>query len=249
MMIEIRGLKKNFGGRPVLRGIDLTVDRGENIVVIGRSGCGKSVLLKHILGLIPPDEGEVVIEGTAIGSMNRRDLDALRMRSGVLFQGGALFDSMTIEENVGLGLVENTRKSRDEIREIVHDRLTWVGLDDIGPKYPSEISGGMRKRAALARALAMDPDIVLYDEPTTGLDPVTAEGINDLIVHLRERLNVTSIAVTHDMNSAFKIGDRIAMLHDGVIAYNGSVEEARTSTDPILHQFITGATSGPLTTL
>ena len=248
-MIEIHGLKKSFGGRPVLRGIDLTVERGENLVVIGRSGCGKSVLLKHVLGLIPPDDGEVVIEGTPIRSMTRRDLDALRMRSGMLFQGGALFDSMTIEQNVGLGLAENSRKSKSEIRDIVQERLAWVGLEDVGPKNPSEISGGMRKRAALARALAMDPDIVLYDEPTTGLDPVTAEGINDLIVHLRERLNVTSIAVTHDMNSAFKIGDRIAMLHDGVIVFNGTVEDAQSTEDPVLRQFIAGATTGPLTTI
>ncbi|GAB4316993.1 MAG: ATP-binding cassette domain-containing protein [Candidatus Zixiibacteriota bacterium] len=245
-MITIRKLSKRFGDKHVLREVDLDVDKGETVVVIGRSGSGKSVLLKHILGLIYPDSGEVLIEGRSIADMTRRELDKVRIRSGVLFQGGALFDSMTLLENVGLGLVENTRKSREEINEIAAERLEWVGLSDAMDKYPSEVSGGMRKRAALARAIAMNPDIVLYDEPTTGLDPVTAEGINDLIVRLRERFNVTAIAVTHDMNSAFKIGDRIAMLHEGRIVFNGSADEARNTRDPILQQFIKGATEGPL---
>jgi phospholipid/cholesterol/gamma-HCH transport system ATP-binding protein len=245
-MITISQLSKSFGPRAILRDVNLTVERGETLVVIGRSGTGKSVLLKHVLGLMHPDSGHVLIDGQPIDTMTRRALDAIRIRSGVLFQGGALFDSMTLLENVGLGLVENTRKSRDEIREIASERLAWVGLSDAVGKYPSEVSGGMRKRAALARAIAMDPDIVLYDEPTTGLDPVTAEGINDLIVRLRERFQVTAIAVTHDMNSAFKIGDRIAMLHDGHIVFNGTADEARSSTDPMLQQFIAGTTDGPL---
>jgi len=245
-MIAVRQLTKSFDRRVVLRNVDLDVERGETMVVIGRSGTGKSVLLKHVLGLMKPDSGHVLIDGQPIEDMSRRQLDAVRIRSGVLFQGGALFDSMTLMENVGLGLVENTKMSKEEIRDIAAERLEWVGLADAGEKYPSDVSGGMRKRAALARAIAMDPEIVLYDEPTTGLDPVTAEGINDLIVRLRERLNVTAIAVTHDMNSAFKIADRIAMLHDGHIIFNGTVDEVRNTDDPIVQQFITGNTEGPL---
>lgn len=245
-MIEIRGLAKSLGGRRVLDHVDLDVARGETLVVIGRSGCGKSVLLKHVLGLMKPDAGTVAIDGKRLDQLDRGQLYKLRMRCGVLFQGGALFDSLTVGQNVGLGLSENSAKSKSEIEDIVNERLAWVGLEGAAPRAPSDLSGGMRKRAALARAIAMDPEIVLYDEPTTGLDPITAEGINDLIVRLRERLKGTAIAVTHDMNSAFKIGDRIAMLHNGHIIFNGSVEQARTSEDPILQQFIVGATTGPL---
>jgi phospholipid/cholesterol/gamma-HCH transport system ATP-binding protein len=245
-MIEIRRLTKSFDRRLVLDHVDLDVASGETLVVIGRSGCGKSVLLKHVLGLMKPDAGTVAIDGKRLDELDRAQLYELRMRCGVLFQGGALFDSLTVAENVGLGLSENTTKSKSEINDIVAERLAWVGLEGSGPRSTSELSGGMRKRAALARAIAMDPEIVLYDEPTTGLDPITAEGINDLIVRLRERLKVTAIAVTHDMNSAFKIGDRIAMLHNGQIIFNGSVGQARTSNDPILQQFIVGATTGPL---
>lgn len=245
-MIEIRQLCKSFAGRPVLDHVDLDVAKGETLVVIGRSGCGKSVLLKHVLGLMKPDAGTVAIDGNRLDRMDRASLYRLRMRCGVLFQGGALFDSLTIADNVGLGLTENTVNSKREIADIVAERLSWVGLEDIGDRYPSELSGGMRKRVALARAIAMNPEIVLYDEPTTGLDPVTAEGINDLLIRLRERLQVTAIAVTHDMASAFKIGDRIAMLHQGRIIFDGAAEAARTSADPILQQFIDGATVGPL---
>jgi phospholipid/cholesterol/gamma-HCH transport system ATP-binding protein len=245
-MIEIRDVTKSFDRRLVLDHVDLDVAKGETLVVIGRSGCGKSVLLKHVLGLMKPDAGTVAIDGNRLDRLDRIQLYQLRMRCGVLFQGGALFDSLTVAENVGLGLSENTTKSKAEIDDIVAERLEWVGLAGVGPRSTSELSGGMRKRAALARAIAMDPELVLYDEPTTGLDPITAEGINDLIVHLRERLKVTAIAVTHDMNSAFKIGDRIAMLHSGRIIFDGSVDQARTSSDPILQQFIVGATTGPL---
>lgn len=245
-MIAIRGLVKSLDHRVVLNGVDLDVAKGETLVVIGRSGCGKSVLLKHVLGLMRPDAGTVTIFGKRLDQLDRTHLYELRMRCGVLFQGGALFDSLTVAENVGLGLSENTTKTKSEIADIVAERLEWVGLAGIGPRAPSDLSGGMRKRAALARAIAMDPEIVLYDEPTTGLDPITAEGINDLIVRLRERLEVTAIAVTHDMNSAFKIGDRIAMLHDGHIIFDGSIDQVRNSSDPIVQQFIVGATTGPL---
>jgi phospholipid/cholesterol/gamma-HCH transport system ATP-binding protein len=245
-MIELRNLSKSFDHKPVLRDVSLTVERGETLVVIGRSGSGKSVLLRHVLGLIKPDAGAVAIDGVQLDRVSRVELYRLRMRCGVLFQGGALFDSLTVAENVGLGLTENTRKPRSEIAAIVAERLDWVGLEDAGRRYPSELSGGMRKRVALARALAMNPEIVLYDEPTTGLDPVTAEGINELIVRLEERLNVTAIAVTHDMKSAFTIGDRIAMLHQGHIVFNGTADEARNTDDPMLRQFIAGEVVGPL---
>lgn len=248
-MIEIRGLSKSFDHKVVLNEVDLDVGKGETVVVIGRSGCGKSVLLKHVLGLIAPDRGTVTIDGQRLDQMSRHELYRLRMRAGVLFQAGALFDSLTVGQNVGLGLSESTKKTPAEIRDIVAERLEWVGLEDVGNRYPSQLSGGMRKRAALARALAMDPEIVLYDEPTTGLDPVTAEGINQLIVRLQQKLHVTAIAVTHDMNSAFTIGDRVAMLHDGHITFNGTVNEAKAAPDPILRQFIAGETTGPLEAL
>jgi len=248
-MIEIRNLSKSFDHKTVLAGVSLDVAKGETLVVIGRSGSGKSVLLKHVLGLIKPDAGHVTIDGMRLDQLSRPELYRLRKRCGVLFQAGALFDSLTIQQNVGLGLVENTKMKHNEIADIVAERLDWVGLEDVGHRHPSELSGGMRKRAALARALAMDPEIVLYDEPTTGLDPVTAEGINDLIVRLEERLNVTAIAVTHDMKSAFTIGTRIAMLHEGHIVFNGSVDEAKNSDDPMLRQFIAGDVNGPLAPL
>jgi phospholipid/cholesterol/gamma-HCH transport system ATP-binding protein len=245
-MIELRGITKSFDQKIVLSDVDLDVDKGDTVVVIGRSGTGKSVLIKHVLGLIQPDSGTVSIDGNRLDQLNRSQLYHLRMRAGVLFQGGALFDSMTINQNIGLGLVESTKKRPAEIRDIVAERLEWVGLKDVGNRLPSQLSGGMRKRAALARALAMDPEIVLYDEPTTGLDPVTSEGINQLIVGLQQRLHVTAIAVTHDMNSAFTIGDRIAMLDNSRIVFNGTVAEAKESDDPRLRQFIAGETKGPL---
>jgi len=245
-MIEIRGLTRSFNRHRVLDAVDLDAAPGETLVVIGRSGCGKSVLLKHVVGLLEPDAGTVTVDGQRLDQMDRAGLLRLRLRFGFLFQSGALFDSLTVAQNVGLALLENTDTSRQRIDEIVAERLEWVGLAGLGDRYPSEFSGGMRKRAALARAIAMDPEIVLYDEPTTGLDPITAEGINDLLVSLRERLRVTAIAVTHDMNSAFKIADRIAMLHEGRIVFTGSVEEARATDNPMLRQFVAGETVGPL---
>lgn len=245
-MIEVRGLSKSFNRHRVLDAVDLDVARGETLVVIGRSGCGKSVLLKHVVGLMAPDAGTVTIDGQRLDRLDRTGLLRLRLRFGFLFQSGALFDSLTVGQNVGLALTENTALPGERIREIVTERLEWVGLAGQGDRHPSELSGGMRKRAALARAIAMDPEIVLYDEPTTGLDPITAEGINELIVSLREHLQVTAIAVTHDMNSAFKIGDRIAMLHEGRIVFSGSVEDARVADHPMLRQFVAGEITGPL---
>jgi len=248
-VIAIRGLTKSFDRRKVLDAVDLDVVQGETLVVIGRSGCGKSVLLRHVVGLLAPDSGTVSVAGQRLDQLDRRALYKLRMRFGVLFQGGALFDSLTVAQNVGLGLVEHRLATPGDIADIVAERLEWVGLEGQGGRLPSQLSGGMRKRAALARAIAMNAEIVLYDEPTTGLDPITAEGINNLLVSLRERLHVTAIAVTHDMNSAFKIGDRVAMLDKGRIVFNGTVAEAQSSADPALRQFVAGDTQGPLTEL
>jgi phospholipid/cholesterol/gamma-HCH transport system ATP-binding protein len=244
-VISLRGIAKSFSERVVLHGIDLDVAKGETLVVIGKSGTGKSVLLKIVAGLMKPDSGHVTIDGTRLDHADRETTMTLRRRMGFVFQGAALFDSLTIAQNVGLGLSETTKKYDEEIAAIVQERLEWVGLQGQGDKLPSQLSGGMRKRASLARAIAMDPEIVLYDEPTTGLDPITSEGINDLIVSLRERLHVTAIAVTHDMHSAFKIGDRIAMLDEGKIVFNGLASDAASSDSSIVRQFITGQNAAP----
>ena len=244
--IRIRGLSKSFQGHRVLEGLDLSIDRGETVVVIGRSGAGKSVLLKHIIRLLEPDAGEIWIDGTEISNLQSRELYELRQRFGMLFQGAALFDSMTICENVGLGLKEHSGMSPRDVRETACSCLGVVGLADIEDKYPAELSGGMKKRAGLARAIAMRPDYILYDEPTTGLDPITADAINDLILKLQSELQVTSIVVTHDMASAFKIGDRIAMLSEGRIIHSDTVANAKETDHPALRQFIDGNARGPL---
>jgi phospholipid/cholesterol/gamma-HCH transport system ATP-binding protein len=239
-IISLCGITKSFSKRPVIDGVDLDVNKGETLVVIGRSGTGKSVLLKVVAGLMKPDSGTVSILGHRLDQVDRVTLMSLRLRMGYVFQSAALFDSMTIAQNVGLGLSEGTGLASNQIRAIVEERLDWVGLEGQGGNLPSQLSGGMRKRASLARAIAMNPEIVLYDEPTTGLDPITAEGINDLIVSLRERLHVTAIAVTHDMHSASKIGDRIAMLDNGNIVFSGSVDETRKTNDIAVRNFISG---------
>jgi phospholipid/cholesterol/gamma-HCH transport system ATP-binding protein len=248
-LIRIRGLKKRLGTKRVLDGVDLDIESGQTVVVVGRSGTGKSVLLKHIIGLMKPDAGSVEIEGVNIVGMSEREMAPVRRRFGMLFQGAALFDSLTVGENVGLGLREHHLKSEDEIRHIVSERLEWVDLAGTENMRPSSLSGGMRKRAGLARAIAMDPDYILYDEPTTGLDPITADAIDALIRSLQKRLGVTSIVVTHDMVSANKIGDRMAMLHDGGVVFEGTMEEGRTTKDPIVRQFIEGSQAGPITAL
>ena len=248
-VISLRGISKSFSKRIVIDGVDLEVNKGETLVVIGRSGTGKSVLLKIVAGLMKPDSGSVSILGHRLDQVDRVTLMSLRLRMGYVFQSAALFDSMTIAQNVGLGLSEGTGLASDQIRAIVEERLEWVGLEGQGGNLPSQLSGGMRKRASLARAIAMNPEIVLYDEPTTGLDPITAEGINDLIVSLRERLHVTAIAVTHDMHSAFKIGDRIAMLDQGSLVFDGTVENAKTTANPLINSFMSGSTPGTSTAL
>jgi phospholipid/cholesterol/gamma-HCH transport system ATP-binding protein len=248
-MIEIKEVHKSFGGNKVLNGVDLNINTGETIVILGRSGCGKSVLLKHIIGLMKPDKGEIFIDGEEITAFSYKKLYELRRRFGMLFQGAALFDSMTVEENVGLGLAEHTDLSKEKISEIVKEKLRLVGMAGVENLKPAELSGGMKKRVGLARAIAMDPDIVLYDEPTTGLDPIMADVINELIISLRNTLKITSIAVTHDIVSAYKIADRIAMLYEGKIIWVGTPEETRNTTDPVVMQFIHGSSVGPIPTL
>jgi phospholipid/cholesterol/gamma-HCH transport system ATP-binding protein len=245
-MIQVENLHRSFGRLEVLTGIDLEIEKGQSLVVIGQSGCGKSVLLKHIIALLRPDKGRVSIDGRNIYDFKHLELMDFRKRVGVLFQSGALFDSMTVSENVGFCLKESLRLKRDRIAEVVAEKLALVGLSDIGDKMPSEISGGMKKRVALARAIAAEPDIILYDEPTTGLDPITADIINELIVSVHKKLGVTSIAVTHDMASAYKIADRIIMLYQGKIVWDGTPAEIRSSDDPTVKQFITGSSSGPI---
>lgn len=245
-MIRIRGLRKRLGGRAVLDGVDLEIGQGETVVVMGRSGSGKSVLLKHILGLMAPDDGSIEIDGVEIVGMSERELDEVRKKFGMLFQGAALFDSLTVEENVGLSLREHTRLPEEEIRRKVAERLEWVGLESVEDSKPASLSGGMRKRVGLARALAMDPRFILYDEPTTGLDPIMADAIDTLIRATQKRLQVTSVVVTHDLDSAFKVGDRFAMLHDGKIVFVGTEAETRSGKNPMVKQFIEGSSTGPI---
>ena len=246
-MIEIVDVHKSFGELRVLRGLNLSVEKGESITVIGGSGSGKSVLLKHIIGLLFPDRGRVFVDGHELNKLDEYGLNELRKKFGMLFQGAALFDSLTVWENVGFSLKQHSKLSDKEIREIVTEKLALVGLKDIEDKMPADLSGGMKKRVGLARAIAMDAEIILYDEPTTGLDPISADAINDLIVDLRKKLGITSVAITHDMQSAYKISDRIAMLYKGEIQETGTPEEIRKTTNLIVRQFITGSAMGPIT--
>lgn len=247
-MIVIEDLHKSFGDNEVLRGVNLTIEKGKTFVIIGRSGCGKSVLLKHIIGILKPDKGVILIDGCDITKLNERELNEVRKKFGMLFQGAALFDSLTVGENVAFGLRRHTHLSREEIRRIVSQKLRLVGLVGIEGLKSAELSGGMKKRVGLARAIAMEPEIVLYDEPTTGVDPIMGSAINELIIELQDKLKITSIAVTHDMTSAYKIADRIAMLYEGEIIEVGTPGEIENTTNPIVRQFITGAAVGPITT-
>lgn len=247
--IEVRGLKKSLGGKDVLTGVDLEIRRGETMVIIGQSGCGKSVLLKHIIGLHFPDEGEVYINGQALNSISTSERLKLLSEFGMLFQGGALFDSLTIAENVVFRHIQSRRYTQKEMNRIVDEKLEMVGLSGTAHLKPAELSGGMQKRAGLARAIASEPKIILYDEPTTGLDPIMADQINDLILHLKDVLKVTSIAVTHDMVSAYKIAERISMLYDGKIIETDSPERIQRSKNPYVRQFIRGEAYGPITTV
>ncbi len=239
-MIEVRDLWKAFGPQPVLRGTSLRIERGEAVVIIGRSGGGKSVLLKHLIALLQPDRGEVIIEGQNLCHLNERELLGVRRKFGMLFQMAALFDSLTVYENVSFVLRRQRKHTDGEMRRLVAEALEMVELPGIENKKPAELSGGMKKRVGLARAIVYRPEIVLYDEPTTGLDPIAGARIDSLIRRVWEQLHVTSIAVTHDMPSARRISDRILMLHDGVIYADGRTPEILGATDPIIHNFVNG---------
>lgn len=245
-IIKIRKLCKKFGNQEVLKELDLDIPKGMITVIIGRSGGGKSVLLKHIIGLLKPDSGEIYIDGIDIAKESDDKLNEVRKRFGMLFQEGALFDSMTIEENVAFPLMEHTKLSHKEIEERTKEVLAMVGLTGAEKKYPSEISGGMRKRAGLARAIIAKPDIILFDEPTSGLDPIMSAHIDNLIVEIQKRLNVTCIIISHDIQSTFRIAHKIAMLYDGKIIAEGTPEEMKTLDNPFLKQFIEGSSKGPI---
>ncbi|MDI6703768.1 MAG: ABC transporter ATP-binding protein [bacterium] len=246
-MITITNLWKGFGENQVLKGLNLSIKKGEIMVIIGQSGSGKSVLLKLIIGLLKPDRGEINISGCDITKLSDVELQKVRLKFSMLFQEGALFDSMTVGENVGFFLLEHTNKPRHEIFKIVKEKLKIVGLEGVEDLSPSQLSGGMRKRVALARAIATSPEIILYDEPTTGIDPIMGASINHLIRELQSHMSLTSIAVTHDMKSAYQIGDRLAMLYDGKIIEVGTPKEIKSTQNPVVHQFITGAVHGPIT--
>lgn len=246
-MIKIENLHKSLNEKKVLNGLSLDINKAKTTVIIGRSGCGKSVLLKHIIGLLKPDKGKIFIEGRDIGALNEPELNALRLRMGMVFQSGALFDSLSVRENVGFALIEHQRLADSEIARRVKDSLALVGLAGIENIMPSELSGGMKKRVALARAICTNPEIIIYDEPTTGVDPITADAINLLIRSLNDKLKVTAVAVTHDMKSAYQIADSIAMLYQGKIVGSGTPEEIKNTQDPVVHQFINGLSDGPIT--
>jgi phospholipid/cholesterol/gamma-HCH transport system ATP-binding protein len=245
-MIACEDVWRRFQNKSVLEGVDLNIERGKTVVIIGQSGCGKSVLLKHLVGLLLPDRGSIVVDGEDVTRMRRKNLFRLRMRFGMVFQGAALFDSLSVGENVCLALREHTNKSDEEILRIGEEKLRMVGLDGIMDKMPSELSGGMKKRVSIARAIAMDPECVLYDEPTTGLDPIMADVINNLILKLKNELHITSVVVTHDIQSAYKVADKMAMLHGGRIIAQGTPDEVRMSDDKTLRQFIEGSADGPI---
>jgi phospholipid/cholesterol/gamma-HCH transport system ATP-binding protein len=246
-MIEIRNLYKAFNGKQILNGMNLTVRRGETKVIIGRSGVGKSVLLKNIVGLVRPDAGSIKVNGVEVTNLEEHEYNKIRMEIGLVFQGGALFDSMTVGENVAFVLNEFMDLDKKTIDDRVTDALALVGLKDVQDLMPSQLSGGMKKRVSLARVLCMEPQIILYDEPTSEVDPITAAAINNLIIEMRDKLKVTSIVVTHDMNMAYKVADSIAMFYHGQVIADGTVDEIRNSKHPVVHQFITGDAHGPIT--
>ena len=245
-MIDIRGLYKSFGTRKIFTGLDLHIEKGETHVVIGRSGEGKSVLLKHIIGLMIPDAGEIRIEGEILDYRQPKSVEQIRQRVGMLFQGAALFDSLNVAENVGFSLREHLYWDNRRIARRVEECLQAVNLPGIGSKLPAELSGGMKKRVGLARVLASQPQVVLYDEPTTGLDPINSDVINDLIIKMRDEHGVTGVVITHDIHSAYKVADRISMFYKGIIIFTGTPEEARRTDNPYVRQFLEGRSHGPV---
>jgi phospholipid/cholesterol/gamma-HCH transport system ATP-binding protein len=245
-MIEIRGLHKSFADKKVLRGVDLDIETGQTTTIIGGSGSGKSVLFKHIIGLMQPDQGAILVEGEDITKMGESDLYRMVDQFGLVFQSGALFDSMTVGENVAFGIKNRHDATRKEIAAIVEHSLGQVGLTDIAHMLPAELSGGMKKRVAIARVIARKPRIIMFDEPTTGLDPIMADIINDLIIKVSDHEEIMSIVITHDMISAYKISDKIAVLYEGRIIETGSPDEIRNTSNPIVRQFIEGKAEGPI---
>lgn len=245
-MIKINNLYKSFGNNKVLCGVNLEIKDGETITIIGGSGCGKSILIKHIVGLLKPDSGEISVDGREITELDGKALSKVQEKFGFLFQGAALFDSLTVGDNVAFGLKNLKNLPESAIAEKVKKCLSILGLEGIENMKPAELSGGMKKRVALARAIATDPKYVFYDEPTTGIDPIMADVINDLIIYLQKTLNITTIVVTHDMVSAYKISNRIAMLYDGKIIGEGRPGEIKKTDNPYMKQFTTGSSVGPI---
>lgn len=245
-MIEIVDLYKSFSGQTVLNGVNLTIADKELIAIIGKSGGGKSVFLKHLIGLLKPDKGRIIIEGVDITSISRKELDIIRQKLGVVFQGGALFDSITIYDNIAFPLREKLKLDKLQVNERVTQALEDVGLTGIEKKFPAEISGGMKKRVALARALVTEPEIVLFDEPTTGLDPILLRSIHKLIVDTHQKYEFTGIIITHDIPEIFDVVDRVAFLYEGKIAETGTPDEIKNSANPVSRQFITGSLEGPI---
>jgi phospholipid/cholesterol/gamma-HCH transport system ATP-binding protein len=245
-MIRIINLHKAFGLKKVLQGVSLEIEKGETMAIIGQSGSGKSVLLKHLIGILKPDSGQIFVDGTEVTSLKNVELQRISRKFGMLFQGAALFDSLTVAKNVSFGLERYTDSSPEEIVLTVRESLEKVGLRGIEDLMPFELSGGMKKRVGLARAIAYKPEIMLYDEPSTGIDPIRADAINELIIRMKKELNVTSIVITHDMTSSYKVADRIAMLYEGRIVEVGTPEEVRRSSNPVVQQFIHGEAHGPI---
>lgn len=245
-MIELNNIHKSFNGNEVLKGVSIKVEKGEILVLIGMSGYGKSVILKHVVGLLNPDRGKVFVDGQEVNRLKRKDLSDLRSRIGFLFQGGALFESLTVFENVAFPLKEKAGLDRSVIQKKVHNVLDQVGLNGADSKYPSQLSGGMQKRAALARELVWEPEIMLFDEPTTGLDPIIGHAILNLIEEIHNRMHFTGIIITHQLERVFKIVNKVAMLHEGVIIESGGPDDILASKNPLVRQFLSGDTEGPI---
>ena len=248
-MIKIIDLKKSFNSKKVLDGTNLEIEKGKITVIIGRSGEGKSVLIKHIIGLLKPDSGQILLDGQDITKMTERELNEVRRRFGMLFQGAALFDSFTVGENVAFPLREHTAMPEADLKDVIKEKLRLVGLRNVENMMPADLSGGMKKRVGLARAIAMDPEIVLFDEPTTGLDPVMSDNVATLILDTQRNLKTTYIVITHDIPLTYKIADKVAMLHEGKIVEQGNVEYVKSSVNPILRQFVEGRAEGPIKVL
>ena len=248
-MIKITDLKKSFNSKKVLDGVNLDIEKGKITVIIGRSGEGKSVLIKHIIGLLKPDSGQILLDGQDITKMTERELNEVRRRFGMLFQGAALFDSLTVGENVAFPLREHASMPEADLKEVIKEKLRLVGLKNVENMMPADLSGGMKKRVGLARAVAMDPEIVLFDEPTTGLDPIMSDNVATLILDTQRDLKTTYIVITHDISLTYKIADKVAMLHEGKIVEQGDVGYVKSSVNPILRQFVEGRAEGPIKVL